>query len=43
VEEAESKPPASIADLFSYTYKALPPSLAIELAETKAAAAETPR
>jgi pyruvate dehydrogenase E1 component alpha subunit len=43
VEEAESRPPASIDDLFSYTYQTLPPSLAIELAETKAAAAGAPR
>ena len=43
VEEAEALPPASVEDLFSFTYKSLPPFLVVELAESKAAAGEAPR
>jgi len=43
VEEAESRPPASIEDLFAYTYASMPPYLAAELAEVKAASGEAPR
>jgi len=36
VAEAESRPPASPEDIFSYTFKDLPPALAEQLAELKA-------
>lgn len=37
VAEAESRPPASPEDVFAYTFKDLPPALAEQLAELKAA------
>ncbi len=43
VEEAEAKPPASIDELFAYTYAAMTPNLAEELAEVKAAGPESAR
>ena len=36
VAEAEARPPAAVADLFAYTYAAMPPDLKEQLAETEA-------
>lgn len=43
VAEAERRPPATPDDIFAYTYAAMPPDLAAELAELKDALAEEPR
>jgi len=43
VVEAEARPPATPEDIFAYTYAAMPPDLAAELAELKDALAEGPR
>ncbi|HSA96517.1 MAG TPA: pyruvate dehydrogenase (acetyl-transferring) E1 component subunit alpha [Acidobacteriota bacterium] len=43
VAEAEARPPATPDDIFAFTYAAMPPGLAAELAELKASLAEGPR
>lgn len=40
VADAEARPPASPEDVFAYTYAAMPPDLAAELAELKASLPE---
>ena len=43
VAEAEAMPPASIEDLFAFTYASMPPGLAAQLAEARASAMEASR
>jgi pyruvate dehydrogenase E1 component alpha subunit len=43
VEEAESRPPATIEDLYDFTYAAMPPFLAAELAKANSSSGEAAR